>query len=70
MTDTEDESPTADPRPDDTGLLSQIVRTAATAAKEILEAFPNVASSSRSQGDDDDAGVENTNPSDDGTDDD
>ncbi|MBT5578699.1 MAG: hypothetical protein HOJ56_00145 [Acidimicrobiaceae bacterium] len=67
MTDTEDESPTADPRPDDTGLLSQIVRTAATAAKEILEAFPNAASSSRSQGD---GGVENTNPSDDGTDDD
>ena len=67
MTDTEDESPTADPRPDDTGLLSQIVRTAATAAKEILEAFPNAASSSRSQGDD---GVANTNPSDDGTDDD
>jgi hypothetical protein len=66
MTDTEDESPTADPRPDDTGLLSQIVRTAATAAKEILEAFPNAASSSRSQGDD---GVENMTPSDGGIDD-
>ena len=66
MTDTEDESSAVDPRPNDAGLLSEIVRTAATVAKEILQAFSNAASGGRSQGDD---GAENGDPSDGAADD-